>query len=284
MAVRNPNSTDYVHPDEPNLVNLHKAMAYNTAGEPIVRTTPSASWGINISQGLIDGASFVHKFGATPEMSNNSSGSIWDINDTYYPWGAWVTAGPLTINTTAANGQASTADDGIIVEIQGLDENYELVSEQITISGSTGTGTQTFKRVFRAFITDGTLGEQNDTNINIVRGTTVVARITLGKGQTLMAVYTVPAGYTAYITQGTATCQYGADATGDMFVRYFGQVKFRVGHSFEFSGAGGQYNYNFTFPIPVPEKSDIDIRATVRSNNARLTAAWDMVLIENPTV
>jgi hypothetical protein len=38
MGVRNPNSTNYVHSDEPNLLNLHKAMDYNTNGEPVIRT------------------------------------------------------------------------------------------------------------------------------------------------------------------------------------------------------------------------------------------------------
>lgn len=37
MGVRNPNSTGYVHPDEPNLLNLHKAMEYDGAGKPVVR-------------------------------------------------------------------------------------------------------------------------------------------------------------------------------------------------------------------------------------------------------
>lgn len=37
MGIRNPNSTDYVHPDEPNLLNVHKAMVYNSEGEPCLR-------------------------------------------------------------------------------------------------------------------------------------------------------------------------------------------------------------------------------------------------------
>ena len=37
MGVRNPNSTSYEHPDEPNLLNLHKAMQYNASGAPQVR-------------------------------------------------------------------------------------------------------------------------------------------------------------------------------------------------------------------------------------------------------
>ena len=37
MGVQNPNSTSCVHPDEPNLLNLHKAMEYDEYGIPHVR-------------------------------------------------------------------------------------------------------------------------------------------------------------------------------------------------------------------------------------------------------
>jgi len=63
-----------------------------------------------------------------------------------------------------------------------------------------------------------------------------------------------------------------------MYVRYFGEASFRVGHSFEVCGDGGEYMYEFGIPLRIPEKSDIDIRASVRSNNARVTAAFDMLL------
>ncbi len=37
MGVRNKNSTNYVHADEPNILNLHKAMEYNAIGQPVLR-------------------------------------------------------------------------------------------------------------------------------------------------------------------------------------------------------------------------------------------------------
>lgn len=40
MGVRNQNSTSYVHPDEPNLLNIHKALTYDPInGEPHLRVT-----------------------------------------------------------------------------------------------------------------------------------------------------------------------------------------------------------------------------------------------------
>lgn len=43
MGVRNRNSTNYEHIDEPNLLNLHKVMEYNSLGEPVLRTTSGAA-------------------------------------------------------------------------------------------------------------------------------------------------------------------------------------------------------------------------------------------------
>ncbi len=39
MGIRNKNSTNFDHPDEPNLLNLHKTMEYNALGQPVLRTT-----------------------------------------------------------------------------------------------------------------------------------------------------------------------------------------------------------------------------------------------------
>ena len=233
---------------------------------------------INIAAGLVDGWANVHKFGAVPEMSQNTSGTIWDISDTYYPWDAFDAPSALTISTTKANGSLSTLDDGITVHVLGLDENFQEVEDTFTISGSSATGTVVFKRVYRAYI-DGSVA--NQTQIRVSNTTAEVLRINIGRSQTLMAVYTVPAGKTGYLLQGTSTCAANADATIDMFVRYFGQDSFRIGHTAEVAGVGGQYSYQFGVPIKIPEKSDLDIRAEVRSNNARVTAAFDIVLVDN---
>jgi hypothetical protein len=229
---------------------------------------PSESLELNIARGLVKGTTFNHKFGAVPTMSTNTTGTVWDINDTLYPWSSLATASVLTLAANATENSKS-------VTIYGLDSNYDAINETVTISGGAATTTQSFLRVFRAFCS-----APNTNNIDIKVSSTTVARITAGLAQTLMLVYTVPANYTAYLLQGTMSAQAGADATGNMFVRYFGQTSFRVAHSFEVSGAGGQYIYRFPVPIPIPEKTDIDVRVTTRSNNGRYTGAFDVILIK----
>ena len=226
-----------------------------------------------VAEGNITDHTFIHKFGAVPALSTNSTGSVWDINDTAYPWSAFNTAGVVNLD------RASTSDANKVVTVIGLDADYNQTQESITLAAaSNNTGTVVFKRVFRAFIADGTT---NVGDIDIQRESTTVARITATKGQTLMAVYTVPAGYTGYLYKGTASAQVGSDATGNMFVRDFGEESFRTQHTFEVGGTGGQYTYDFSFPPPIPEKSDIDVRVSGRTNNGRYTAAFDLLLVEN---
>ena len=230
---------------------------------------------LEVAQGLIAGYSFNHKFGAVPSMSGGGTGSIWDVNDTVYPWDA-LGAGSIV------NVERNDIDDnGITVTVQGLDENYQSVSEDILITGPNQTGSQLFTRVNRAFIS-GAATNEGDINIQAgVAGGTIVARISQGFGQTLMALYTIPAGKTGYVLHGTATGSSDTDASGMMMVRYFGTGAFRIGHAFELQLRGGQYDYTFQTPIPVPEKTDIDIRAVMRSNNKRITAAFDILLVDN---
>lgn len=228
---------------------------------------------LQLARGHIPNHSHIHKFGAVPAMSQNQSGTVWDVNDTVYPWTSWSSAG--TVSALAVN----VSDNGKILVLEGLDSNYNPQTESITLSSAGAvSSTKSFIRLYRGYIQD---GSSNVANVDVQKGGVTVLRITAGKGQTLMAVYTIPAGKTGYLVKGTGTCQSGADATGDMFIRYFGQSSFRVGHSFEVSGTGGQYLYEFGVPIPITEKSDIDVRASVRSNNARITAAFDLILIDN---
>jgi hypothetical protein len=161
---------------------------------------------LNVARGKVRGASQIHKFGATPSQSINTTASVWDKGDTLYPWSAFNTPGVLVA------AQVGASDNGKVVTIQGLDENYELVSEDFTLSSTgTVTGTKTFKRVYRGFVSSG--NGENVGQLNFSRGGTQVLRINELRGQTLMAIYTVPAGYTGYLYQGMCSAQSGADAT-----------------------------------------------------------------------
>ena len=88
------------------------------------------------------------------------------------------------------------------ITIQGLDANWLPKSLEVDMNGTSETTVaSTFIRVFRAFVTQAGSGEVNAGDITLSIGGITVAKISADMGQTLMAVYTVPAGFTAYITQ-----------------------------------------------------------------------------------
>ena len=226
-----------------------------------------------IARGLLRGSSSIHKFGAVPQMSINTTGTCWDKNDTLYPWSALTSASVLTAQAVNAS------DDGKILTIEGLDSNYEPQTDTITLSSSgTAATTKQFLRVFRGYIST---GANNVGVIDVRVGATTVLYINIGLAQTLMLVYTVPAGKELLLLKGACTSQAGADASGFFYVRFFGQTAFRIQHTFEVSGSDG-YDYKFEVPFRVPEKTDIDFRLTTRSNNGRYTAAFDGVLVDVP--
>ena len=229
---------------------------------------------LSIARGLIRGASSIHKFGAVPAMSINTTGTVWDVNDTIYPWSSFSSASTLTVQAVNASDNAKK------LTIEGLDGNYDPLSEEVTLSSSgTVTTSNSFIRVFRGFISE---GAANVGAIDVRISSTTVLKSNVGQSQTLMSVYTIPAGKIGYLLKGVCTAQNGADATGSMFVRYFGETAFRIGHSFEVTGAGGKYEYEFGVPFAIPEKSDIDVRVSTRSNNGRYTAGFDIILLDNP--
>lgn len=264
--------------DEGNPITVDGTVGVTQVTSPWV---VSGAVGINkpfyleIQQGLIPGYQFNHKFGAAPSMAAGTA-TVWDVDDTLYPWDALGSGSVVNVERNNAS------DNGFIVTVQGLDENYNFAEEEITITGANQSGSQLFTRVNRVFISDS--GTSNTGNIDIEAGAaggTTVARITAGYGQTLMAVYTIPAGKTGYLIHMACTGSSDTDASGSIRKREFGQDAFRIQHAFELQIRGGQYDYSFEAPLVFTEKTDVEIRIVNRSNNKRITAAFDLLLVDN---
>ena len=280
MPNLNPNSTNYVHSSEPNTNDLVQAMDYNSVGQPVIRTVGGDIYNsINLPAGFGQ----IHKFGAVPAMSQSTNGTIWDENDTIYPWATIDSNGVLTVSVVAPNneGSTSTAHDGDSVEIQGLDSDYNLQVETVTISGSSATTTNTFKRVFRARFSAATGFDPNSERILIQSGGTTVAKILEDQGQTLMAIYTIPAGYTGYLMRLDVTAQGTATGSFKLFARPGGVGSFQLKHVAEINGVGGPYQLEYPIPQSFTEKTDIDARMNTLSNNGRYTCTFDILLVDN---
>jgi hypothetical protein len=227
---------------------------------------------LQVSRGLVDGHKRIFKFGHNPVIQN--------VEETIWDGGGLYTHPSSAVAMTVTSGAAAT-DNGVQVNVAGLDGDYNEVNETVTLAGSgTATTTQTFLRVNRCFIVGSTAPTDD---VTIANGGTTYAQITNGENQTLMAVWTVPAGYTAYLLALDATAfteQNNKVATLRYLTRELNGV-FRVKNKFDLFQAA--FHQNYITPEPIAEKTDIEFRAVATSSNAdlRVAASMDIVYIEN---
>lgn len=233
-------------------------------------------WKLNAARGKLRNAYHVHKFGRNTAPANGIEETVWD-GSTIYPWSTTWFLGPAKVFLKSS----ATGDESKTIFIQGLDTDYNLQSETITLDAADSTvgveSANTYVRLFRMYNSGSTPIVGDISALYGSAGGVEVAKILIGQEQTLMCVYTVPAGHTAYLLKydfsGSANA---AIASRLLFCEPNGV--FRVQHS----GAvyGGHYMYEFQVPLPVPEKTDIDMRLTASTGGAVLSANFDLFIVK----
>ena len=221
---------------------------------------------INLAGGLIEGYSSINKFGYNEDLGNNGFESIWDGSSVYsYP------ASPEPCVVASANGPQT----GAVVEIQGLDAGYNLIVESVPVGASSSAS---FIRIFRAILTTPPVGEETNTaDINLLINGSIAATILDGAGQTLMAIYTIPAGKTGYLTKLFCSVDKSTDVVFRLMARPEGGA-FNV--KGQFGTFGVPLTYEYTVPLVFTEKTDIEIRAQ-SGNTCGAGAIFDIILVDN---
>lgn len=236
------------------------------------------AWELNVSRDKVRGAFHVIKFGTNDDV-DGALETIWDAGGLYT---YLTTAATVTVTSTDADDSAS-GTGARTVTVEGLDANYNLVSETLTVGG--GAGTVEFYRVFRAYVASAGSSGSNEGTISISSGGTTLAQIravgspTLrGLGQTFMSLYTVPAGYTGYIFDWNVST---AKADGDVFLlkRLSNDGAWRTQDSMHTNINSIERSYKF--PLKIEEKADIEVRALSPTNNMKCASTFCILLIQN---
>lgn len=232
-------------------------------------------WKINAARGKLRNAFPVHKFGRNTSPANGVEETVWD-GSTLYPWSTWD-AGADTVYLKSD----ATGDESKTIFIQGLDADFNLQSETVTLDASDSTtgvaSANTYVRLFRMY-NIGSVPFVGNVGAHYASAAgTLVAQVLINQGQTLMAVYTVPAGHTAYLLKYDFSGSANAAIASRLLFRYPNGV-FRIQHS----GAvyGGQYDYEFQIPLAIPEKADIDLRLTASTGSATLGANFNLLVVK----
>lgn len=222
-------------------------------------------YGISVAKGLVEDFAGVQKFGYNSAVGTSFE-TIWDGNNTY--------TYPSSAGTATATSSDTVSDNTGTVEIQGLDSNYDLATETLTIGGAAGT--TSFIRVFRAFMKTANTGNSNVGTISITVSSTTVAQIRAGYGQTLMALYTIPRNTRGFIIQ----IDVGSSKDLENEIRIITKEisNGNVWRTRDFiTTRGGFMQKHYTYPIVVEEKTDIEIVGKASATSA-ISAGFEFFL------
>ncbi len=224
---------------------------------------------------------YVHKFGTNQDVDTGS-----DPEDVWVPGGLYVfpTVAAATTIVSAGADDAAAGTGARTVVVQGLDGSWMKQSETVTLNGTSAvTLTNTYLRVFRAWVATAGSGETNAGALTIaVDGTTVAVVPALG-GQTQQAVYTIPNDYVeGYLVGIHASLERGNTARTAvlrLLTREDGGA-WRVRDLWELSTTGSStQGIEFPYWVVLQPKTDIVIRCQeVSANDTGISAWFDLVL------
>jgi len=232
-----------------------------------------------VQQGKVPGYSMVNKFGYNSSIGSGAFETIWETGDDY-PWQSTA----VTVDVVSDNTNDDVAGTGArTLRIQGLDGSYNFAEETVDMDGTTTvTTTQTFLRVFRMSVeTAGTSGNNEGTiTVTYTGGSDVAATITAGNGQTLMTLYTIPAGYTGYLLSMNISS--GKDQEMQFkFIQRDNSVANAAFQTKQFLDVrGGQTTVIFNAINVIPQKSDIYVSGKASSTSSA-SASFDLLLVQD---
>jgi hypothetical protein len=240
-----------------------------------------------VAAGLVPGHSIIEKFG----HSNAVGASIEDIWDFGGLYSFRTAAVPMTISSSDVD-DTIAGDGARTVEVFGLDANYNPISEIVETDGQDGVfTTNSYLRIYRMIVRSAGDTGYNQGTIYLGTGAIVTgvpavkdAVISfstggLGENQTLMAIYTIPAGHTGLIINPHFTNPQAKTSECWLKVRPFGEVfqtKLR-----EMVWQNTLHINSNKVIAKVSEKTDIRMSATTPSSETDMAAGFQVLLINN---
>jgi hypothetical protein len=195
----------------------------------------------------------------------------------------------LKISSSSAN-DAAAGTGARTVFVNGLDANYNEISETVTLNGQTSVNTVNSYLRFH-YMEVRTAGSGGTAAGTIYAGVgtvtsgvpaTIYGLITIGYNTSAASMWTVPAGYTAYVTSATwtsANTTANIIVTGAIFSRPLGGV-FNIESTCKML-AGNSFDRHFDTAIKFLEKTDIEMRAASSTAGSSVTGEFHVLYVKN---
>lgn len=241
---------------------------------------------LQVARGQIQGHRNVTVFGFNADVDTTQV-SVWPLPSLItFP----AAALQMTVSSTSAN-DTSAGTGARTVVVQGLDANYNEVSEIVTMNGQTAvTMTASLLRVNYAYVLTAGSGNSAAGDIYIGTGTvtagvpaTAYDIVKFDYNTTITGSYTIPANYTAYVSQGLFSAGQAGGSNqiqGRLLTRGTDNIRRTAAVT---SINNGVADYTFEYPLAVPEKTTIEATAIGSSSNNAVSSMFILLLIKNST-
>lgn len=263
-----------------SLVSL--VIAQNT--NVVDLTNEVADYYVEVTRGNVKGHSTINKFGANYDIGNSPE-VIWEGGGDYN----WLD-NPVFLQVSSSDVDDTNGGSGAWnVTLSGLDENWLEYSETVTLNGQTPVNTTgEFIRINRVIVEQSGATNYNEGTIYISTGTKVAgvpsdstqvyAQVRSEHGQSLMAIYTVPADKKGFLVKGFITSDGSKPFYAHYYNRPFGGSR-NVKFDFDFER---DFIYEFK-PVsgPLQPKTDLWVEAEASTaGTSKVSGGFDLVLID----
>ena len=243
-------------------------------------------WDFLANTGQVEGVTAEYKFGFNADIDDGTvPEDIWRGGGIYT--GQPVGGSAETVDVVSTDADDTAAGSGArTVAITGLDANWDLQNDTLTMNGTTAvTTTTTWFRVFRLKVLTSGASDENEGTITVNHTTTtanVFINVAPNVGQSQVAAYTVPRGFTAYITSIDANISRGGTNSADFYLRTR-----KPGESFQTlanfsSGTTYQTTIDLRSWYRLEEMTDVKLQVwDVTNNNTEAGGDFQFYLVKN---
>ena len=271
-----------------------------TADAPGYMYVVDGNYNLEVAKGNVTGAYVENKFGRNIEVDSAVTADVWDGGHTLASGGVsliWVAPTQARIHDIASS---SADDDGDpvgvgarTVRIYGLKTWYLAeTSEDIIMNGAVNAPTVNSYVIIHRIevLTKGA----TSINVGIITATartdnTITAQIRAGQGQTQMAIYGIPSGQVAFMSQFylNANKAGGATALIDSSLLMNPEpdaelLNFQVKHTTGLMTAGtSAYSHTYDPPKTFTGPAIIKVQILSGTNSVDVSAGFDLILVDN---
>lgn len=226
----------------------------------------------NIARGLVKNASVRNIFGYNTLIGSTFI-PAWELPQAYvYPTQARI----MTITSNAA-------DAGAVIRIVGVNQNFELIAENVTLTSAGTAVTQlAFFRINDVItIAPPTVGDGAPANnVTLSYNSIVYARIRGTEGKNQASIFSVPLGYSFYLYRINAFCATAAQNNRQIFFRNYvnnvNDVTFRVAETSFLEQMDIQRNSPFKYE----ETSDIQLQLRGSAGEQYISVFGEGILVK----